>query len=353
MSFYQCKKCKKTWQYNIEKCPDCFSKLEKLKNEKIKVIGVSHVKIPTVLHPDTPYFVLVLEDEKGNRWTQKTTIEYKIGDEFVIKTAKEKGAVAVWRAKYDTSEAIETVINLLGGIKINKESKILILPTLLSPKHPYFAENTSPQFLEATIKYLMERGAINTNIKVASQSFNDFSLEASAQKSQLLRVCLKNQITPLDLAKTNFIKKEKQGLSLEITEEAFNNDLVINMPIMKLDQKSGLKGATENILKLIKKEAYLSLTKSFGHHDLSKKIKEILPDYLTIAEGIYIQKSTKYVTFLGLVLASFDPFNLDRIFAEITMLKNLPESLKNIKIEDIKVLGRQIKELQYDVEKLF
>lgn len=360
--FYKCPQCKKTWQYPIRKCPDCFLKLKKIKSQKARVIGISKVNIPTIWHPKVPYFVLILEDEKGNRWTYKSMKEYKIGaafgdlhqegrDNFSLESIKEKGAVAVWRTKYDILEAIEKTINLLGELNINSNSKILILPTMISPKHPHFAENTSPQFLESMIEYLIEKGADHKNIKVASQSFNDFSIEATAQKSQLLRICRENKIIPLDLSKTNFVKKEKDGFSFEISEEVFNNDLVISLPILKINSKLKVKGAIENVFKFLKKESFSSLKYLHKYEDLQMKIQEVLPEYLTIAEAISIQKSTKITTFLGLILASYDTFNLERIFAEITMVKNLPEYLKNIKIEDIPTLGRKIKELQYDVER--
>jgi len=51
-------------------------------------------------------------------------------------------------------------------------------------------------------------------------------------------------------------------------------------------------------------------------------------------------------------LASFNPFNLDRAFAEITMVSNLPGYLKKIKIEDIPIVGRKVEEVQYSIEKL-
>ncbi len=351
MAFYQCQNCQKKWQYPIKECPDCFLPLKRVGNGKIKVIGVSKVNIPTILHPKTPYFVLVLEDEQGNRWTHKSIKEYKIGDDFILHPRKEKDAVAVWIAKYDILEAIEKTVWLIGGVNINSNSKILILPTLIAPKHPHFAENTSPQFLEAVLKYLLQNKVKPENIKVASQSFNDFSIEACAQKSQLLKVCVKNKITPLDLAKTNYIKKEKEGIVFELSEEVFNNDLIINLPILKLDPKMKIRGACENVLKFLKKDSYFSLQYLYEYQDLLIKIQKVLPQYLTLAEGIKIQKTTGFTTFLGLVLAGFNPVNIDRVFAEITMTKGLPEYLKNIKIEDIPVFGRQISELQYDVGK--
>lgn len=351
MAFYQCSKCKNTWQYPIKKCPDCFLKLERVKSKKMKVIGVSKVNIPTISHPTVPYFVLLLEDEKGNKWSHKSVKEYKEGEELRLEPVQKKEAVSIWRVKYDILEAMEKVIDLIGKPAISQNSRILILPTLIAPKHPHFAQNTSPQFLEGMIKYLIERGVSPKNIKVASQSFNDFPIEASAQKSQLLAVCLKNTITPLDLAKTNFVKKEKDGIVFEISQELFNNDLIINLPILKIDSKLKIKGAGQNVFKFLKKESYLSLTYLHEYQDLLRKIQEILPDYLTVAEAISIQRSTGYTTLLGLILAGFNSFNIDRVFAEITMIRDLPRYLKSIKIEDIPVIGRQVEELQYDVEK--
>ena len=349
--FYQCQNCKKTWQYPLKKCPDCFLELKRMKSEKIKVVGISKTNIPTIYHPETPYFVLVLEDDNGNRWTHKSIKEYKIGDEFALKTVKDKNAVAVWRTKYDNLETIEKLVYLLGGIKIDESSKILILPTLLSPKHPYLAQNTSPQFLESMIKYLLQNNADSKNIKVASQSFGNFAIEASAQKSRLLQVCLESKVNVVDLSKTNFAKKEKNNILFEISEQAFNNDIVINLPIMKLDPKVKIRGAAENVLKFLKKESYLSLKYLHDYQKLIAEIHGILPDYLTIAEAETIQKTTGHTALLNLALASFNSFNLDRIFAEITMIENLPERFKSIKIQDIQIVGRQIKELKYDAER--
>ena len=350
--FYQCPKCKKIWQYPIEKCPDCFSGLEKLLTKEAKVIGISQVTIPTLLHPKVPYFVLVLEDEKGNKWVQKSFKEYKIGDWFKTESRGDKKAVAIWRIKYDILEAIEKIIELIGNIKISQKSKILILPTLVSPMHPYFAVNTNPRLLESLIKYLIKIGGETKNIKVAAQSFDETPIEAMAQKSQLLDVCLKNQITPLDLAKGNFVKREKNGFTFEISEEVFNADLIINLPISKLDSKLGVKAATENTLKFLKKESYLSLQYLHSQEEIMEKLPGVLPDYLTIADGLTIQKTNGLTTFLGLILASFNSFNLDRVFGEIVMVKDLPGYLKKVKIEDIPMAGRTIEEVQYNPEKV-
>ena len=343
--FYQCPKCKKIWQYPIEKCPECFLNLERMKSEKIKVIGVSKVNIPTLFHPKVPYFVLVLKDENGNKWVQKSIKEYKIGDVIKYETSHDKSAVAIWRIKYDVLEGIEKVIELIGGFDVNQNSKILILPTLDAPVHPHLAENTSPQFLESLIKYLIERGVKSENIKVVGQSFDEIPIEFSAQKSQLLRACQGYKILPLDLAKTKFIKKTQDNFTFEISEEVFNSDLILNLPILKVGKLS----ASENIFKFLKKENYLGLKYLYSDDGIMENLNKVLPSYLTIADGQVIQKSNKFTAFLGLTLASFNPLNLDRVFAEITMIGDLPEYLKKVKIDGIPIVGRMVEELQYKI----
>lgn len=316
--------------------------------KKAKVVGISEVTISTIQHMKTPYFVLLLEDERGNKWAEKSKKEYKIGEEIILESNKDKNAVAVWRIKYDVLEGIEKTIELLGGLEVNSETKILILPTLDSPKHPYFAANTNPGFLEALIKYLIKKGAENKNIKVAAQSFDDIPIEASAQKSLLLKVCQDYKILSLDLTKTNFTKKTEGETNFEISQEVFDADLIINLPILK----TGRVSATENVLKFLKKESYLGLKYLYSKEEIMEKLNKILPPYLTVADGETIQKSNQFTVFLGIILSGFNSLNIDRVFNEIIMFKDLPELIKKIKIEDILTVGREIEEVQCETEKL-
>ncbi|MDI6592110.1 MAG: hypothetical protein QME61_04260, partial [Patescibacteria group bacterium] len=127
-------------------------------------------------------------------------------------------------------------------------------------------------------------------------------------------------------------------------------DLIINLPILKLDSKLGVKGALENSLKFLKRESYLSLQYLFSLEEIIEKLQEVFPSYLTLAEANTIQRSDGFTAFLGLILASFNPFNLDRVFAEICQI-NLPDWLKKIKIEEVPIVGRKVEEVQYNVEK--
>ena len=329
--------------------------LERIPGKETKVIGVSKVVIPTLLHPEVPYFVLVLEDENGNKWAQKTIQEYQINDEWIplnsrYSAKQNKNAVAIWRIKYDILEAIEKAIGLVGGLNVNSETKVLILPTLISPKHPYLAANTNPKFLKGIIEYLTKIGGQAKNIKVAAQSFDETPIEASAKKSGLLDVCLKNKVQVLDLAKGNFVKKEKDRFAFQISEEVFNSNLIINLPILKLDFQLGVKGAIENSLKFLEKESYFSLRRQYSQEEIMEKLQGAFPNYLTVADAQTIQKANGLTALLGIILVGFNSINLDRVFAEIAALKELPECLKKVKIENIPITGRAIGEVKYSIK---
>jgi uncharacterized OB-fold protein len=338
MAFFKCPKCKRVWQYPIEKCPDCFLKLERVKSKKAKIIGGGKTTIPSIFHQKVPYFVYVLEDENKNRWIQKSEKELKIGEEIEIEKAKNKDAVAIWRIKYDFSEAIEKLVEFLN-VKFEKNSKILILPTLVKDSHSYFRDNTSPEFLEATIRFLMENGVQPQNIKVCSQSFDEVEIGKKAAKSGVLEVCQRKKIVPLDLAKGNFVKKG----DLEISEEVFKVDLILNLPILKIGKAS----SCENLFFLLKKENYLAQKYLYSENEIFEKLKNQIPEVLTIGEANRIQDKNGIVHYLNLALASFDPQNLDRVFCEITKEKELPEMVKEVKIEGIEILGRKISEVEF------
>lgn len=347
--FFQCPKCKKNWQYPIEKCPDCFERIKRTPSQKVKVIAVSQVWMPTPLHPKVPYFVLLLEDEKGRKWVQKSIKEYKAGDEFRLESAKDKNAVAIWRVKYDILEGIEKTFSLLK-IGLNPNAKVIILPTLIAPAHPYFRQNTSPQVLNEMIRFLIQKGLKKENIKVVGQSFNEFPIGVSATKSKFVNICQENKVQMADLAESEFRRIRKDDLTFNISEQVFKNDLIINLPIMKLDKKLGVRGALENLTKFLKKESYLGLKYLYGEEKLVSSLRKVLPQILTVADGVSIQTTkNNFTTFVGLILASFNPLNLDRVFAEVAMAE-LPPYLKSVNLNEIKVIGREIGEVQYDLE---
>jgi len=85
----------------------------------------------------------------------------------------------------------------------------------------------------------------------------------------------------------------------------------------------------------------------YSDNEIFEKLKEKLPEVLTIAEVNRVQDKSGIVHYLNLAMASFNPKNLDRAFCEIIKERELPEIIKEVKIESIEILGRKIGEIEF------
>jgi len=340
--FYICPKCKRRWQYPLNECPYCLILLDKMESKTAKVSGVIKVTIPTLFHPEVPFYILLLEDESSNLWAYKSEIEYKIGDEFKYKPCAQPGAVAVWRVKYDVQETIAKALELIGGVQIKNDSKIVVLPTVAKASHAYFRDNTSPEFLTVMIQTLLDYGIKTENIVVASQSFDETPVAAAAQKSGLIAACAKFSITPVDLATTEFVKLGEFMISKPVVDA----DLIINLAMEKIGQSN----ACQNLLKVVKKENYLGQKYLSSDAQIIATIEPLLDKMMTVAEAENVQRSNKLTTYLGLVLVGHSSRNVDRVFNEIAKSFKVPEIVKDIDLAVVPVAGRTIKEVQYNAE---
>ncbi len=332
--FYQCPQCKKIWQFPIGECAECFMKLERIESKSAKVIAVSLTSLPTLSHMDVPYYVLLLQDENGNIWARKSEKEYKAGDEFEYETSAEKNVVAIARNKYDDLEQVEKLISFLGGINVSAQSKIIILPSISKANHSYLRDNTSQEFLEAVLQYLVNSGAKPENIKVIGQSFDDLPIEAKAQKSGLLEICAKFKVLPQDIGKMERAVKGEYALP----KEALEADIFINLPIMK----EGKASASANLLTLLDKDDAMQFRVS---RESLENIITAFPNMFVIAEANIVQKRDRLTAFFGASFAGRNPILIDRVFAQTICDANIDPAIKNIKLEDIKVLGNTIKEI--------
>src|SRR3989344_5432913 len=244
-----CEKCDKKWIYPVEKCIFCKGNITKQKGTKIKVVGMTKVNIPSPMHPITPYNILLLQDEFGNRIPKKTMKEYKIEDIYVEERAKTKNAVAVIKIKYDIYEAIKYSLELIGGMNFDKKDRILIKPSAVAAAYPYQAVNTNPKFIDALLDILEEKGVKKENILVAEQALIGSDASDAASKAGILEICKKHGVGFADISKGPFEEIESDGYKFKVFKEALKRK-IINIPIMKTNFQIGLSGALENLSRL-------------------------------------------------------------------------------------------------------
>lgn len=77
---YYCKNCNKYWDIPVEKCIFCGFSVTPIKNRNSKIIGSTKVGIPSKKNEDVPYYVYMLEDDKGLKSIKKSHNEYNLGE---------------------------------------------------------------------------------------------------------------------------------------------------------------------------------------------------------------------------------------------------------------------------------
>lgn len=349
-----CRKDNKKWIYPVEKCIYCKGPIEKVVSREARVIGITRVNVPSLLHPIVPYNVVLLEDEHGNRMPKKTMKDYRIGDNFRIEKAKGKNAVSIMKVKYDIKEALRESIELIG-FEIAKDDKILIKPSIIEPAYPYQAVNTNPKILEALLEILKEKGI--SDVIVAEQSWPGNDTLASAEKSEIAKVCKKHGCSFVDLRKAQYSEREAEGMRFNIADAAFERK-IISVPALKTNSQIGISGAMENMMRVADDKTQEMMHVNDIEKSLPKLIKA-LPEFLTIGDGIIGMHgqgptSSGEPAFLSMILASRDCVAMDAVFAEMGMLPK-PEYVKeagilgvgNADIKSIEIIGDDLQAAKF------
>ena len=349
-----CEKCNKKWIYPVEKCVYCKGDITKQKGTKIKVAGITKVTIPSPMHPIIPYNILLLQDEFGNRIPKKTMRDYKIGDDYIEQKAKTKEAVSIVKVKYDIYEAIKESIELLHGIELSADDKILIKPSIITAAYQYQAVNTNPDFLDALLRLLFEHGIKKENIIVAEQALIDSEAIDAASKAGILDVCKKHSVSFVDISKGPFEEVESDGYKFNILKEALNRK-VINAPIMKTNFQLGISGALENLTRLVDEKTQ----RQMYFDDVDKtipKLAKAVPEVFTIADATNGMQEQGPLdlgepAFLNLIFASKNAAALDAIFCEIAML-DVPLYVRNSdkNLARLEVVGNELDALKYPLK---
>jgi uncharacterized protein (DUF362 family) len=308
---------KRKWIYPIDKDIYTKGKIVKQICTKAKIIGVTKVNIPSPMHPITPYNIILLEDEYGNRMPKKTMTEHSIGEIYELKPAASDNAVIITKIKYDVYEYLKYSLGLLHEYDVSPKDKILIKPSIIEPAYSYQSVTTNPDVLDALITYLKEKGV--DDILVAEQSMAGNDTIESAKKSGILDVCKKHNVPFTDLRKSEFVEKEYEGFKFRIAKEAFERKL-INVPVMKTHSQLVIAGAIENIIRLADEKTQKSMFEKNIDETLPKLLK-LIPKFMTIGDatiGMQGQGPTSLgePAFMNMFFLSKDPVALDSVFIE-------------------------------------
>lgn len=321
-----CEKCNVKWAYPVEKCIYCRGAIKTEHEKVLKVIGRTDVFAASAEHEKIPYACLLLKDEKGNLHIRKTFSRNKIRDEIAHEAGStEKTLVAVSRTGYSAKDAAKRAMQILNLEEIKPGMKILIKPNLALAKPASSGIVTNPEVVRGVIEFLLERGIGKSDIVVAESSVIGFSTQEAFEKSGMKALCGEMEIRFKDLTNGKFINKivdiAGKKYVFGIASEAFEADLIINVPVIKTHFQTEMSIALKNMKGLEDTETRKRMHKINIDEQIAY-MQFALPKYITVADGSIALEGMGPAVMgkpanLALVLASRDAVALEAAVSQI------------------------------------
>ncbi|MCE5195446.1 MAG: DUF362 domain-containing protein [Nitrospiraceae bacterium] len=242
--------------------------------------------------------------------------------------------VFIRKASYDYAllkPVIYELMDLTCGHLINKNSKVLIKPNLLSPEPPETAIITHPLVIKSVAEYTLDKGG--------RVLISDSPPMASFEKI-IIETGIKDEFNRMDVEFREFRKSVKVDIGepfgkIDIAEDAMNADVFINLPKLKTHAQMlltlGVKNTFGCIVGMKKPEWHFRVGID---RDLFAKLivqihKAVNPT-VTIIDGILAMEGqgpgkSGIPRELGILLASADAVSLDASIAK--MLGLIPDEL--------------------------
>jgi 3-hydroxybutyryl-CoA dehydrogenase len=88
---YICESCNREWDYPIERCIFCKSRVSRFDISHYRVEEITMVAVPSEEHPITPYYVMLLRDGDGSYRFQKTFSRHVVGDVVHVAASHDEG----------------------------------------------------------------------------------------------------------------------------------------------------------------------------------------------------------------------------------------------------------------------
>ena len=221
---------------------------------------------------------------------------------------------------------------------VNRDTKILIKPNMLSRHTPDKAVTTNPVVVDCVIAVLKEFGAKAENITLADSSggpasrgviqgnYNTCGFSLVAEKHN---VNLYTKMSSRTLKTDGVMVKE-----FEVMRPAAESDVVINLAKFKTHVMTGMTGAVKNMFGVVpglkKAEFHMRFPDKENFANMLIDLCQAVKPTFTIVDGIQAMEGDGpaggSVRNLGLLLAGSDPYKIDMAMAYIMGFEaeNLP-----------------------------
>ena len=229
----------------------------------------------------------------------------------------------------EINKVIDELVNSFSFLKtIKKGTKVVIKANLVSAMPPDKNATTNPELIRALVTYLKKKGCIVTIGDSPSLLFNKTFLTRiyNATKMNETGALLNDNfnVTEVSYKDANVLK------TFEYTSYIDDADIKINFCKLKTHGMMGLSAAVKNLFGLIPGTTKPSYHYRFPNPELFANMLIDINEYfhfdLNIVDGIYGMEGNGPTQgdsrFIGLVLASVNPYALDYTCSQVINIKS-------------------------------
>ncbi len=257
--------------------------------------------------------------------------------------------------------SVKRAVDLLGGMRafVKPGDRVLIKPNLLKARPPEAAVTTHPEVVRAVIRLVHEAGGR----AMVGDSPGMGDLRKVAEKAGILDVVNEEGAQLEDLAEAIPVKNNGRFQHFEVSRQAYEAAVLINLPKLKTHGMTTLTGAVKNLFGCIpgKRKVQWHFNTGVNHALFMKmllELYELLKPQLTIMDAVVGMEGNGPGSGdprqIGALLAGRDAVAIDAAAAHLlgVTLDRLPliqaarsEGIGETDLKDITFLGEPLESL--------
>lgn len=220
--------------------------------------------------------------------------------------------------------AVRAAVDLLGGMHafVKPGDRVLLKPNLLKARPPEAAVTTHPEVVRAAIRLVQAAGGI----AMVGDSPGMGDLRKVAEKSGILAVVQEEGAELTELDEAVQVKNRGRFQHFEVSKQAYDADVIINLPKFKTHGMTTLTGAVKNLFGCIpgKRKVQWHFNTGVNHELFMRMLLELyvlLEPRLTIMDAVIGMEGNGPGSgdprLIGAILAGRDAVAIDVLSAKL------------------------------------
>jgi uncharacterized protein (DUF362 family) len=185
--------------------------------------------------------------------------------------------------------SLRQAIGLCGGFEgLSRDDKILIKPNIgFSEWMPLYGLVTTTSLLECLVQLLVEQGCQDISVGEGSVDMPGLSMRRSYRRMGIDTIARRYGLKLVDLNQGPFRQVDLGGLKVQIAEAAFENDFLINVPVLKTHSLTKVSLGFKNLKGFLSPASKIKFHGKNRLNHLIRLLSEAVRSDLTVIDGTY------------------------------------------------------------------